>query len=243
MITLSAPSCATTQVPTIGSNVAGGLPTVSLLQIDLDVGGAAAARSASDAADERDRCRRDRLHACLLRTRNAAGHDQRRPDAVEHRRRALRRHRQRMAAEDVVVVFGGGVDAGERRRSSRARLRPSSRGSSRAGRRGRTRSRRSAAPVCSKRPIDVAETYWTCSVGITRRSFDERLALEIDAARILGRQMHLDAQRRADLLERLLRPPPGTSSRGSPTSPSSASANAARDDRRRRRRAPSATDS
>src|SRR5262249_15132285 len=29
MITLSAPSCATTQVPTIGSNVAGGLPTTS----------------------------------------------------------------------------------------------------------------------------------------------------------------------------------------------------------------------
>jgi glycosyltransferase involved in cell wall biosynthesis len=35
MITLSAPSCATTHVPTIGSNVAGGLPTVSLLRSTL----------------------------------------------------------------------------------------------------------------------------------------------------------------------------------------------------------------
>ena len=32
MITFSAPSWATTQVPTIGSNVAGGLPTCSLLR-------------------------------------------------------------------------------------------------------------------------------------------------------------------------------------------------------------------
>ena len=51
----------------------------------------------------------------------------------------------------------------------------------------------------------------TCSVGITRRSFDERLVLEIGAARIFGRQVRLDAQRRADLRERRARPPRETS--------------------------------
>src|SRR5258706_13418506 len=35
MITLSGPSCATTHVPTIGSNDTGGLPTVSLLKSTL----------------------------------------------------------------------------------------------------------------------------------------------------------------------------------------------------------------
>ena len=75
-----------------------------------------------------------------------ADDDRRRPDAVEHRRGALRRDRQRVAAEHLVVFFHRRLDAGQvvdrleralRRR--RAAHLPS-------GRRARTRSRRSAAP-------------------------------------------------------------------------------------------------
>ena len=51
------------------------------------------------------------------------------------------------------------------------------------------------------------------------------LALEIDAPRILRREVRLDAQRRADRRERLLRPLPETSSSGSRTCPSSAATN------------------
>ena len=71
MITLSAPSCATTQVPTIGSNVTGGLPTVSLLRSTL----MSAARSGAIDSDSGRRHRNPRLtaclHDCLLRMKNA----------------------------------------------------------------------------------------------------------------------------------------------------------------------------
>ena len=50
MMTLSAPSCATTQVPTIGSNVTGGLPTVSFYKSTFDLGGAEAGSEATTAA-------------------------------------------------------------------------------------------------------------------------------------------------------------------------------------------------
>ena len=50
MITLSAPSCATSHVPTIGSNVAGGLPTVSLLRSTLMSAARNAATASSAAA-------------------------------------------------------------------------------------------------------------------------------------------------------------------------------------------------
>ena len=67
MITLSAPSCATTQVPTIGSNVAGGLPTRFLRQVDFDLG--REERRHDEGCDESRG--HQSLHACLLWTRTA----------------------------------------------------------------------------------------------------------------------------------------------------------------------------
>ena len=60
MITLSGPSCATTQVPTIGSKVAGGLPTVSLLRSIL--------MSAANVIINNDTTMRFMLVSCERRT-------------------------------------------------------------------------------------------------------------------------------------------------------------------------------
>ena len=104
-----------TQVPTIGSNVAGGLPTVSLLRSTLM--SARTQRRDARAMAAHAAMRNLQSEFCNLHLSSSlspandecADHGQRRPDAVEHRRRALGSDRQRVSAKNIVVSSIGGL--------------------------------------------------------------------------------------------------------------------------------------
>ena len=197
MITLSAPSCATSQVPTIGSNVAGGRPTVSLLRSTLTSAARRAAIARHHAPHRNPQC----PHACLLNSKKAAARDQRRPQSIEDGRRTFWRDRERVSAELGGVAF-------DRHRQARELVD----GFEHAFGRRHARDHLAAVELVpdfsvvlavlleesDRRRRDVLHLQLRHDAPKLR----QRAVLEVRAPRILGRQVRLDVQRPVDLFQR-----------------------------------------
>src|SRR6185295_12469069 len=103
MITFSPPSCDTTHVPTIGSNVTGTLPACSPLRSTL----ISAARAVTATTSNVRRTGR-------YRQNDSTYYNQCRPHGIEQHAGAFWRHRERMAAKNALIAILRRRNAGER---------------------------------------------------------------------------------------------------------------------------------
>ena len=227
MMTLSGPSCATSQVPTIGSNVAGACRPAPCSDRSLMLRGQTRGRR--------------RAHDCsqhVVSSRSSSKRRKPRPRSEPATLRRIplprrRRYGQRMPAEDLFSRSAAGVSSPPPRKCPPARPPPSSPGSSSSGRPARTRSRRRLAGLLEdpdRGRGDVVDLH----AGHHPAQLRQRARSRSTRRGILGREMRLDPQRLANRAPAPLRPAPETSCRGSRKCPSSRVTNEhASDDRSR----------